>query len=124
MFRYLGSIRLGSRRIRNTHSRHSFCIHMGARFTVPAVKSNAAPTPSISAFILWRCSYIHHSCFGAPSATQTKSAPLSLIRLTTSSSSACVSSLKGGEYMPAICSFGYRRSSAVRNASSVASVLP
>ena len=39
------------------YSRQSFCIHNGARFTVPAMKSKAAPTPSIrplTLFLSWK----------------------------------------------------------------------
>ncbi len=75
-----------------------FCIHTGARLTVPAAKSNAAPTPRMGPTSRLSMYFAaHFSCLGDPTPTKSISAPDSLIILTIllDSSSSC-SKPKGG----------------------------
>ena len=74
------------------------CIQAGAWGTIPAWKSNAAPTPArIGASSRSRISAIHFSCLGWPVPTQTTSALDALIAAATSRCSSSSSSRKGGE---------------------------
>jgi len=68
-------MRVGCRKSRHSHSRPSFWKAAGARFTDPAMKSNAPPTP-IAIFTVFKYDRLRASqisCFGAPNATNSMS---------------------------------------------------
>src|ERR1700722_10944700 len=95
--RYRFHNRLGSRRRRKSHSKPALPIQAGARRSFPELKSNAAPTPSITGtrnLSLW--SYIQRSCFGVLKPTHITSGAVACTRAATSFSSSFVRGRKGG----------------------------
>jgi len=91
----------------------------------PVWKSNAAPTPTnTGAFSSARCSAIQTVCLGQPSATQTTSGCVALMRATMAASSSGERARNGGAYVPAVRRPGKRASSTPASCSATPSAPP